>query len=104
MSEHRDNPRYDLASMDVTFGDQPCDLINVSSTGVLLGGVEGGPSVGDNCEFTLWVPAMGMRSPLVIEGKAVRTDDGGLLAIDYATPANTWPRLLKILDSRERGA
>lgn len=101
--DNRSNERYDLKSIETLVDDKPCQLVNVSSTGVLVAGLANAPKTGSAVELILWVPVLGQRSPLKIEGVVVRHIDLGV-GINYATPGRTWPKLLKILDQRLTGA
>ena len=103
IDDSRTDERYDLKSIETLVGGKPCELVNVSSTGVLVSGLVDAPKVGSFVELTLWVPLLGQRSPLKIDGVVVRHIDAGV-GINYATPGRTWPKLLKILDKRETSA
>lgn len=99
-SDQRQFPRYSLPEIRVVIDDTECELVDVSPEGVFIGGLDGHFESGQSIEITLKVPLMNLLAPLVIDGVVVRQTDAGL-AVHYATPNRTWPRVLKIIDTRK---
>ncbi|MEO5336369.1 MAG: PilZ domain-containing protein [Magnetospirillum sp. WYHS-4] len=100
-SDKRQHPRYELPVIRVLVKDKEYDLVDVSSEGVFVAGVEGTWPDGAPIEMTLKVPLMNKVSPMVIEGVVIRQSARGL-AIHYGTPNRTWPQVLRVLDIKTK--
>lgn len=99
--DQRRAPRYQLQSIKAELTGAPVEIVDVSPTGVLLSAGSGASlKRGDTVTLKLSVPLMKKIVPVSIDGFVVRNDERGL-AIDYVTPAITWPQVLRVLDNRE---
>lgn len=99
--ENRRSPRYNLSTIEVSLNGNPCEVGDVSPTGVLLKGTEGTFERGDVVTLTISVPLMKHVVPVQIDGFVVAINDRGL-AIDYVEPAKSWPHVLRILNDKEQ--
>ena len=99
-SDKRQYPRYALPDIKVGLDGGEYELLDVSSEGVFVGGVDGGYAAGQAIELTLRVPLMNKVSPLVVPAVVVRQAEKGL-AVQYATPNRTWPQVLRVLDMKQ---
>lgn len=103
MSERqRAHPRYDLNSVDAVVAGVVCGVVNVSATGILIGGWDNPPPAGTTGAFTLRTPLLDKIESMEITGTVVRVLDDGNVAMSYEMPTHSWPRLLEFLDRKER--
>lgn len=103
MSERqRAHPRYDLNSVDAVVAGVVCSVINVSATGILIGGWDNPPPEGTTGAFTLRTPLLDKIESMEITGTVIRVLDDGSVAMSYEMPNHSWPRLLEFLDRKER--
>ena len=103
MSERqRAHPRYDLNSVDAVVAGVVCSVVNVSATGILIGGWNNPPPEGTTGAFTLRTPLLDKIESMEITGTLVRVLDDGNVAMSYEMPNHSWPRLLELLDKKER--
>lgn len=99
-SDKRRFPRYELSTIKVRIDGKDHELIDVSSEGLFVGGVEGVWEGETPIELTLRVPLMNKISPLLVEGVVIRQTDRGL-AIQYRSPNRTWPQVLRVISIKE---
>ena len=103
MSERqRAHPRYDLNSVDAVVAGVVCSVVNVSATGILIGGWDNPPPAGTTGTFTLRTPLLEKIESMEIAGTVVRVLDDGGVAMSFEMPNHSWPRLLEFLDKKER--
>ena len=79
-----------------------CSVINVSATGILIGGWDNPPPEGTTGTFTLRTPLLDKIESMEITGTVIRVLDDGSVAMSYEMPNHSWPRLLEFLDRKER--
>ncbi len=105
MSEfQRTNRRYSLTSVDAIVAGVVCPVVNVSSTGILIGGWASPPPQGTSGTFTVRAPLADGVQSIEITGTVVRIQDDGAVALTFESPSRDWPRLLVFLDEKEGGA
>ncbi len=100
-AEHRSTQRYNLKSINAQYDGEPCEIVDVSPTGMLLR-IAGADSLerGDVITINLSVPLMRHMVPMDVDGFVIENSERGL-AFDYARPAQTWKHVLRILDKKE---
>lgn len=100
----RANPRYYLDSVEALVAGNLLPVVNVSATGILIGGWPNPPPEGTNGAFTLRAPIENGVASMEISGTVVRVQPDGGVALTYDLPDKSWPRLLAWLDKQERSA
>jgi hypothetical protein len=103
-TENRATQRYNLKSISAVFLGQPCEIIDVSPTGILLR-CDGTDDLerGDVITINLSVPLMSHIVPVNVDGFVISNTERGL-AFDYAKPSQTWKHVLRVLDDKENRA
>ena len=99
--DQRRTPRYNLKSIKAYYGDSPCELIDVSPTGMLLM-CDDVRSLqrGDVITIQLSVPLMQHIVPINVDGFVIHNNERGL-AVDYAEPTQAWRHVLRVIDAKE---
>ena len=100
-AENRGSQRYNLKSISAVYLGTPCEIVDVSPTGILLicdgtGSLERG----DVITINLSVPLMSHIVPVNVDGFVISNGDRGL-AFDYAKPTQAWEHVLRILNINE---
>ncbi len=101
--QRRSEVRYDLRSITADFRHRACDVMDISEHGLRLAIAGDVPPTGAEIEVSLNVQLMGRTARMVVHGNVVRAG-GDQFALHYNAPSSTWPKILKFLDRKERGA
>lgn len=94
--------RYDLSSIEVWIDGAASNLLNVSASGILIGGKRIDYPDGAPIQADLIIPLFERKVGVRITGTVARRDETGF-AITYASPARSWARLLTLLAQKETG-
>ena len=90
--------RYELPTLTAEVDGMECVLLNVSSTGVLLGDLANKFALGEPITVYIFIPLKHGMTNLKIKGTVARSD-GVSIGVNYKTPTRTWDRLLKVLST-----
>ena len=101
-ADNRGSQRYNLKSISAVYLGSPCEIIDVSPTGILLK-CDGTESLKrcDVITINLSVPLMSHIVPVNVDGFVISNSDRGL-AFDYAKPTQAWQHVLRILNIKEK--
>ncbi len=94
------NARLNLSSVHGKFEGVECQIVDISTTGLLLEGIVTDHVRGDAVTVALRFPLMDKTMLMDVDGFIVRCDERGI-AIDYVKPSRTWVHILDIL-SRDK--
>ncbi|MDA0997555.1 MAG: PilZ domain-containing protein [Proteobacteria bacterium] len=97
----RRDVRYDLKSIRAEFQNRACNVIDVSERGLRLAIAGAVPPTQSEIEVTLNISLFGRNARMLVHGHVVRAG-GDEFALNYMAPINTWLKILRFLDRKEK--